>query len=356
MILYVFTCLFAVQGMAKNPGHKMDQYLRILTKQDRFCGTVLVVRDKKVLLRKGYGPANRDWEIPNTPGTRFRIGSITKQFTAAAILLLQERGKLSTRDAIGCYLPDCPAAWKDITIQHLLTHTGGIPDLAIPPEKNASPMTVQELIATFKDKPLLYAPGEKGIYCNADYVLLGAIIEKLSGLSYAQFLQENIFTPLEMTNTGYDSSRQVLKGRAAGYICKEDTIIIANYLDMSIPYAAGALYSTVDDLYRWRQALFGGKLLSAKSLDEMLTPTANSNNYAYGIVVGKQFNRNVVFHGGRITGFNSYLTYYPNEKLTIIFLLNQDIGLDPLEAINRDLAAIVLGEKYTMPKSVQNAK
>ena len=206
--------LLGANAAAQDPAAKFDEYLNALAGQQRFAGSVLVARDGKVIFSKGYGLANVELDVPNTPQTKFRLGSITKQFTATAILLLQERGKLSVGDPICKYIDTCPAAWSEVTIHHLLSHTGGIPNFTSFPDyvpKMMMPVTTQEMIARFKDKPLDFKPGEKWSYSNSGYFLLGAIIEKASGESYESFLQKNIFDPLKMTNTGYDHFDTILK-------------------------------------------------------------------------------------------------------------------------------------------------
>ena len=341
--------LLAAGSLAANPGPAVDACLRALSRQGGFSGTALVARDGRVLLSKGYGPANREWKIANTPWTKFRVGSITKQFTAAAILLLQERGQLNVQDPIGKYLADCPEAWKGVTIHHLLSHTSGIPDQVIisDPKQRTAPPNLDDMAAHGKDIPLLFPPGEKWAYSNAGYILLGYLIEKLSGQRYGQFLQENIFTPLGMTSTGYDDGRAVIGGRAAGYVRKGITLLNTGYTNPDVAHAAGALYSTTEDLYRWEQALFGGKVLSPASLQAMTTEVAGG--YGYGQSIGTQFKHTVISHIGRINGYVSYLGYFPAERVTIILLLNYDIGLVAIENLSRDVAAICLGEPYQPP-------
>jgi len=351
-LLLALSFLFVVSCPAQEIAPKLDEYLSAITKQGRFSGSVLVARDGKAILSKGYGLANIEWDAPNTPQTKFRLGSVTKQFTAASILLLQERGKLNVQDPICKYFTDCPSAWSEIKLHHLLTHTGGVPNYTSFPEFRKTTtirLTVEELIGTFKNKPLDFKPGEKYTYSNSGYELLGYVIEKLSGQTYEQFLQENIYGPLRMTSSGYDHHEHIIKQRATGYSREGDKLVNSAYLDMTIPYAAGSLYSTVEDLHLWEQSLFGGKLLSAKSLEAMLTP--DKNNYAYGVSVSQQFNRKSVSHGGGIFGFSTYLAYFPDDKLTIVVLRNSDAGTPAPGAISRDLAAIVFGEKYEIPRA-----
>src|SRR5665213_1554329 len=210
---------------------------------------------------------------------------IPKQFTAAAILLLEERGKLKLDDPIGKYIPDAPAAWDKVTLFHLLTHTAGIPNFTSLPDYQKEvmrrTMTPAQLIATFRDKPLDFPVGEKWNYTNSGYILLGAVIEKAGGMPYAQFLQENLFTPLDMKDTGYDSAAAILPLRASGYVRRSGALINDGFIDMSVPYAAGSLYSTTHDLLLWENSLYGGKVLKPASLKKMTTPF--KEDYGFGL-------------------------------------------------------------------------
>jgi CubicO group peptidase (beta-lactamase class C family) len=349
--------LFAVSAAAQDPAPKFDEYLSAIAAQQRFTGSVLVARDGKVIFSKGYGLANVELDVPNTPQTKFRLGSITKQFTATAILLLQERGKLSVSDPICKYFDNCPAAWSEVTVHNLLSHTGGIPNFTSFPDympKMMMPVTTQEMIARFKDKPLDFKPGEKWDYSNSGYFLLGAIIEKVSGESYESFLQKNIFDPLKLTGTGYDHFDTILKKRATGYSLSKGKTVNSAFLDMTQPYSAGSLYSTVEDLFLWYEALYSGKVLSAKSFEMLTTPV--KNNYAYGLGVETKFNRKMIAHGGGINGFATFIARFPEEKLTIVVLRNADYGVPPPGKITQDFAAIVFGEKYEIPKPVTEIK
>jgi CubicO group peptidase (beta-lactamase class C family) len=340
----------SASAAAQDLAPKFDEYLSALVKQNRFTGSVLVARDGKVVFSKGYGFANAEFEIPNTPQTKFRLGSITKQFTAAAILLLQERGKLSVQDPICRYIENCPSTWSEITIHHLLSHTGGIPNFTSFPDylpKMMMPVTTQEMIARFKDKPLDFKPGEKWAYSNSGYFLLGYIIEKAAGEAYESFLQKNIFEPLKLTSTGYDHHGTILKKRATGYSMSKGEIVNSLPIDMTQPYSAGSLYSTVEDLFLWNEALFSGKLLSAKSLEAMLTPV--KNNYGYGLGIQMKAGRKIISHGGGINGFSTVITRFADEKLTLVVLRNADYGSPAPGPISQALAAIVFGEKYEIP-------
>ncbi|MES2070161.1 MAG: serine hydrolase domain-containing protein [Pseudomonadota bacterium] len=302
---------------------RMDEIVQSYVKDNQFSGSVLVARGEKILLNKGYGLANIEWNIENTPQTKFRLGSVTKQFTAVSILMLAERGKLKLDDKISSYLPDAPPAWRDINIFHLLTHTSGIRNFTELPEAMpliTLPRKPNEVLDLVRSLPLDFQPGEKYRYSNSGYVALGVLIEKISGQSYESFLQENIFTPLEMTNSGYDSTKEVITHRAAGYSFKDGHFENARYMDMGVPFSAGALYSTTVDLLRWERGLYNGKLLTAESLKKMTTPY--KEDYAFGLFIKKYNGSREFFHGGGINGFRTSLAYRPEDDLYIVVLSN----------------------------------
>jgi CubicO group peptidase (beta-lactamase class C family) len=324
---------------------RMDQMVQSYVANRQFMGTVLVARGNQVLFSKGYGSANLEWDVPNAPNTKFRLGSITKQFTAASILLLEERGKLNINDPVKKYMPDAPAAWDKVTVFHLLTHTSGIPSFTgFPDYPKIEPFatTPERLVASFRDKPLEFEPGEKWNYDNSGYVLLTYLIEKVSGMSYEKFVRDNIFTPLDMKDSGYDSNSSVIPRRAAGYTRANDRVDNAGFINMTVPQGAGALYSTTEDLLKWEQALFGGKLLKPASVEKMTTPF--KNNYAFGLQVQTRSGRKLIDHGGGIEGFNTELAYYPDDKLTVIALGNLN-GQAPNDIATK-LAALAHGEEH----------
>ncbi|MCG8353432.1 MAG: beta-lactamase family protein [Chloroflexales bacterium] len=297
----------------------IDTHLQELTDLNLFSGSVLVAQSGTVLLNKGYGLANYEHALPNTHLTRFRLASLTKSFTALAILLLQDQGALAVQDSVCAYLPDCRAAWQPITIHHLLTHTSGIPnytDFAGFANIEMSPATPAQLIALFDDFPLEFAPGSAYRYGNSGYVLLGAIIENVTGQSYADFLHEAIFAPLRMNNTGFAASTPG-SHEAAGYA---NVGAPAKPLDPSTLFAAGGLYSTVEDLYLWDQALYTDSLIAADVYTAMVTPFRN--NYGYGWKVSDHVGRLRVAHSGIMSGSATYLARYSEDMLTIIVLSN----------------------------------
>jgi CubicO group peptidase (beta-lactamase class C family) len=335
---------------------RVEEYMAARVQRDKFSGTVLIARAGQVIFCKGYGMANLELDVPCSPQTKFRLGSITKQFTAMAILILQERGKLNVSDKIKKYLPDAPKAWDDITIHHLLTHTSGIPNVTSFPDflkTLPNRVTLKELIAKFKDKPLEFKPGEKFKYSNSGYILLGQIIETVSEKPYASFLKEAIFVPLQMHDSGYDNAAQLLKHRASGYT-RLLGVATANalHIDMSIPHAAGALYSTVEDLLKWDRALDSEKLVSTKSLEAMHRPF--KDGYGYGWAIDRKFGQPRYEHGGGIPGFVTIIERFPVEKLLVVALSNLETSR--IERIGDDLAAIALGQPYVVPREPKVVK
>lgn len=347
LALLLTSSCFAQEKISNESVTRMEQIVQSYV-PGKFMGTVLVAQDGKIVLDKGYGFANLEWEVPNTPTTKFRLGSITKQFTAASILLLEERGKLKIDDPVKKYMPDAPAAWDKITIFHLLTHTSGIPNFTSFPDyepTQAIPTTPEKLVERFRDKPLEFEPGTKWNYSNSGYVLLGYLLEKISGQSYSDFVQHNILTPLGMKDSGYDSNSAIIAHRAAGYAPGKNGSANAGFVDMSIPFSAGALYSTTEDLLRWEQGLFGGKVLKAESLARMTTPF--KDDYAFGLAVHLSSNgHKVIEHGGGIEGFNTQLSYYPDDKLVVAVLANLNGPLASQIAAN--LAKLAHGERVVL--------
>lgn len=328
---------------------RVDEYINAHVERGSFSGSVLIARDGKAIVSKGYGMANLELEAPNTPATKFRLGSITKQFTAALVLRLAERGKLKTDDPVCKYVAECPPAWEKVTIHHLLTHTSGIPSLTSFPDYRKTmmlPSPVLKSIARFRDKPLEFAPGKRYKYSNSGYILLGYIVEKASGQDYEAHLTANILDPLGMNDTGYDHHDRILPRRASGYSRRRGELVNCSYLDMSIPHGAGALYSTVEDLLKWDQALYTEKVLKKESIDRMFTP--NKGNYGYGWNIRRLYGRAIVAHGGGIEGFSAFIARYPEEKVCVVALSNRDFAGSG--GIARDLSAIVFGEDYRLPR------
>ena len=358
-IFILLATFHIVNGQTKT--EQLDELLNQYAEYGQFNGSVLVSENGEIIYKKGFGMANMEWDIPNQPNTKHRLGSITKQFTSMLIIQLVEQGKLKLDVPIITYLPDYPKPnGEKITIHHLLTHTSGIPNYTSFPNffKNQSrePYSPEEFVKVFADSTLNFTSGEKFAYSNSGYFLLGVIIEKVTGKSYEEVLQENILVPLKMKNTGYDHHNVILKNRATGYERSGSSYINANYLDMSIPYAAGSMYSTVEDLYLWDQALYTEQILSKKNIDLLFTPyiPAFEGHYGYGWGIGKvpigktKDSLNVINHGGGINGFNTLITRIPSDNNLIVLLNNT--GGAPLNEMSNAISGILYNKPYDLPK------
>ena len=335
VLLTLVAACAAAAGQSLDKPQAIDAFFATYYEAGLFNGTVLVAENGKVILRKGYGSADFEWQIPNTPDTKFRLGSITKQFTSALILQLVNERKLSTdaklADVLPYYRKDTGAR---ITVEHLLTHTSGIPSYTGLPnfmsDVSRDPYEVRAFVEKYCSGDLEFEPGSSYRYNNSGYFILGAIIEQIAGKPYERVLKERIFDPLGMTASGYDTTRALLPKRARGYTQRLSGVINADYLDMSLPYAAGSLYSTVDDLYLWDQALYGEKVLPAALKEQMFTPKLS--NYGYGWVIRKQpigaakAERTTIGHGGGINGFSSLITRIPEDRHLVVLLNNTATG------------------------------
>jgi CubicO group peptidase (beta-lactamase class C family) len=344
-------------AVAQDHAAKIQEVLALAHKYRQFNGAALVAENGKVIYKGAFGPANIEWNIPNTPETKFRLGSITKQFTATVILQLVEQGKIKLDAKLTDYLPEYRKDTGDkVTIHHLLTHTSGIPSYTSQPgffeNVSRNPYKVDEFVKKYASGNLEFEPGSKYTYNNSGYFLLGAIIEHVTGKPYEQVLQANIFDPVGMKNTGYDHHDTIIPKRASGYRKTPDGYTNAPYLDMSIPYAAGSLYSTVEDLYLWDQALYADKLLSAQSKALMYKPFLD--DYAYGWVVNNaSFKQNdqpvqVIAHNGGINGFTTTIVRFPKEKNLIVMLDNT--GSEYLDRLSDSIAKIIYNQPYEPPK------
>ncbi len=347
---------------------KADQIEQLVSKYaeyGKFNGSVLVSDHGKVIYKKGFGMANMEWDIPNASNTKHRLGSITKQFTAMLILQLVEADKIDLQAPITTYLPEYPKENGDkITTHHLLTHTSGIPNYTSFPkfmqEESRTPYTPEAFVKKFQDKDLDFEPGKQFSYSNSGYFLLGVIAEKLTGKSYEELLHEKIFKPLSMDDTGYDNHGDILKNRATGYEKQAGNYRNSRYLDMSIPYAAGSMYSTVEDLYLWDQALYINTMLSQKYMELYFKPYISAwgdNHYAYGWGVGYETlgkstdSIYTISHGGGINGFNTNIARTPSDKSLVVLLNNT--GGAPLNAMTRAILGIIHNKEFAMPnKSV----
>lgn len=289
---------------------------------------VLVSKDGRVIYEKGFGYANLEKKIPITPGTKFRIGSITKQFTASGILRLQEEGKLSVNDKLSKFFPDFPRG-DEVTILHLLNHTSGIHSFTNQPNFEqfaVNAISSKALADTIKAGPFDFNPGEKNLYNNSGYVLLGFIIEQVSGLTLEEFFEKTFFQPLGMHHTGVYRNERKPDHEAIGYTFNKKQVVTAPDWNMSWAGGAGSLYSTVHDLNRWNEALFNGKVLSDSSMQAAFSPTVLNNhkeiNYGFGWSLDTFRDLKFISHGGGVSGFVSYLLRQPESKLTVIVLCN----------------------------------
>jgi CubicO group peptidase (beta-lactamase class C family) len=329
---------------------KLDSLLGAYTKEYHFSGTVFVATKEGVLFEKGYGYKNKSTNARNDSNTIFQIGSITKQFTSAIILRLLEQNKLSLQDSLTKYIPDYPGGNK-ITIENLLTHTAGIfnytNDAAFMMNESSHPIRRDSLINRFKYKPLDFPPGQKFSYSNSGYELLGYIIEKVTGRSYFQVVREEIFQPLHMDHSGFDFTHLESPDKAVGYASVESATP-ASIVDSSFSFAAGAIYTTVGDLYKWDRALLAGKIISPASQEKAYTP--HLSQYGYGWFITTVDGKRVVEHGGGITGFVADIRRIPADQTCIIILDNQPGEANPA-AISRDIYAILNGKAVQLPKA-----
>ncbi len=291
--------------------------------------SVLVAKDRKAIYSKAFGKSNLELNTPLETNSVFQIGSITKQFTAISILMLEEQGKLSVEDKIGKYIPEYAEIEKDITIHHLLNHTSGIKNRTPVGDKgfiSKTNMSPTELIAYFKDEPLEFKPGERFKYSNAGYILLGRIIEIVSGQPYSDFIEQNIFDKIGMKNSSCGDMKQVIPNLTKGYIIEQNDFVKSDYINLSLAYSAGAILSTTEDLLKWQNALLSNTLLKASSIKQAMTPTLlNSGKrvpYGYGFRFSKLGNSPVIAHTGSTKGFTSIALFLPKEKLYITALTN----------------------------------
>jgi CubicO group peptidase (beta-lactamase class C family) len=349
-VLSLSAARLGAQSPAEGLTAKIDALLEKTYKAGEPGAALLIKKDGRILHRKGFGTADLELGLPVAPDMSFRLGSITKQFTAVAILMLEEQGKLSVKDPVDKYLPDFPTPGKTITIENLLTHTSGVVSYTALPEWLPlwrKDMSVAELIGLFKDKPLEFGPGEHWKYSNSGYVLLGAVIEKAAGLTYESFIQKNIFEPLGMTHSYYGSASRVLPWRIPGYDAEGKAFVNAPYISMTQPYAAGSLLSSVDDLVLWYEGLLSGKLIKRESLERAWTPfklnDGSNTGYGYGWAVSDYRGHRLIEHGGGIMGFSTYGMLFPGDRTLILLLTNSAIaGRDP-EPFAVQIADLVLG-------------
>ena len=317
--------------------------------QSKFSGAVLVAHKGDVLLQKGYGLANHEHDIPNTPQTVFRIGSMTKSFTALVTMLLVEEGRLKLDDAVSQFLPDFPNG-EQIALRHLLCNTSGLPDYISTPEYEVIKkrhISTNDLIALFRDLPLQFKPGAEFGYSNFGWMLLGAILEQLEGKPYEQIVRKSIFAPLGMTRSGAEWEQPIIKHRAVGYVDTGEGLLNAELIDETTMHAAGALYSTVEDLFKWDRALAAGTLVRQETLQAMRM--AVSPQYGYGWELHALHGRQSFGHSGGLPGYISNYAHFVDDDLTIILLSN--LSGAAFMGLTEGLSAIVFGLPYEMPSA-----
>lgn len=335
---------------------KLDEYLTSLSNAYKFSGSVLIAREGKIVLQKGYGWKNAATQTKNDIHGIFQIGSLTKPFTAAVILKLQEQGKLSVHDKLSTYLPDYPRG-NEISVENLLTHTSGIPDYNAE-EKDTiawTPVSKADIMKLFKDLPLEFRPGTKYAYSNSGYFLLGRIIEKVTGKPYEQVVRETIFEPLQMSHSGFD------------FIHLQDTLKVTGYavynanrqrpvhlIDSTVTYAAGGIYSNAIDLYKWAKSISANSILTANSWEKTFMPF--TSNYGYGWMIDSIYGSRYVGHSGGIMGFTAYFVYFPAEDIDIILLNNfLDEGGTVILPV-QDISAILFNKPYALYRDTKEIK
>lgn len=359
-IIFVIASITTTSSVcAKDKKAQIENLVQKYVDDDQFAGSILVAEKGKVIFKKGYGLANMEWEIANSPTTKFRIGSLTKQFTAMLIMQLVQEGKIELNAKITEYLPDYRKDTGDkISVHHLLTHTSGIPSYTGLPNffKDVSRVyfSVDDFTKRYCSGDLQFEPGATFRYNNSGYFLLGNIIEKVTGDTYEKVLQKRIFDPLGMINSGYDTAKSILKERASGYEKTLDGLTNAAFLDMSLPFAGGSLYSTVEDLYLWDRALYTEKLLNNKNKAIMFTPFLD--NYAYGwgltdIKLGEDETADKIAsleHSGGINGFHALITRLIKDQHVIIQLNNT--GGASLNSMRQQITKVLYGKPFDAPK------
>lgn len=344
-LLVTFIC-----SNAQTVRQKMDELLSAYAKLNKFNGSVLVAKGDDIILDKGYGYSDMANARPAGPATIYQLGSVTKQFTAAVILKLQEEKKLKVTDKLSKYFPDYPNGDK-ITIQNLLQHTSGIFNYTNDPVFMQTGVTQsytsEQMMAMFRDKPLGFEPGAQYSYSNSGYMLLGYIIEKITRKPYEDAVKKYIFRPLGMSNSGFDFAALKNQNKAIGYLLYNGkNSPRAPIVDSTVSYAAGAIYSTTGDLYRWAQAIMAQKILKPESWKAGFQP--NLGKYGYGWMIDSLHSRLAYFHGGGIHGFTSLISIFPEDKISIILLTN--FNTDVLSELLRQLSAIAYDKPYEFPR------
>ncbi len=353
-VLAALVCTVPAFAVTDSISEQIEDYLSQTYPATQPGATVIITKDGEMIFRGAYGMADLELAVPLAPDMVFRLGSITKQFTGAAILLLEQEGKLSVDDPITKFLPDYPTHGHDITVAHLLAHTSGIRSYTGIPgwmdKKIKEDLTLEELIDAFKSEPMDFAPGERYLYNNSGYVLLGAVVEAASGKSYEEFLEERIFGPLEMERSDFGNHSRIIKHRARGYQAGPGGWSNAQYLSMTQPHAAGSLLSTVDDLARWDRSLYTGELFDQESMNKIFEPfelnDGTSTDYSYGFSIGELRGRKSISHGGGINGFRTFALRVPEEKLYVAVLTNAAGHPANPGTVANKIAAMAIGDPF----------
>ncbi len=347
----ILTFLYFSSASAQTLEQQVDEYLKAEYPSDGPGVSFLIAKDGNPIYQKGFGMANLELNVPMTPKNVIEIGSITKQFTAIAILMLEEQGKLKVEDDITKFIPDYPTHGKKITIHQLLNHTSGIKsytDMANFLTMARTDMTPKELIDVFKDEPMDFEPGEKFLYNNSGYILLGYIIEVASGQTYADFIEKNIFEKLGMTSSSYGSMKNIVPNRASGYSETANGYSNADYLSLTLPYAAGSIMSTTSDLLKWQNALNNNTLIKKTSYEKAIHgSTLNDDThipYGYGLGEDNINGSPSIQHGGGIFGYTTMGIYLPEEKVFVSGLTNCDCK--NITSVTTRIAAMAIGKPF----------
>ena len=341
------------KGTAKNSdlAKHANELLAAKVKEQKFMGVALMAVKGHVVFEKAYGSGDLEWDVPNITQSVFRIGSLSKPFTAAAVAMLAQKGLLKPEDPVVKFVPDLPKGWKSVTLHQLLTHSSGVPNYTGQPgfwrQVVMRPVTPQELVSLVRNQPLDFEPGRHWGFSNTNYILLGMVIEQVARQKYAAFLRQNILDPLDMKDSGYDMPSVILKHRARGYSISPHGIVNATYVDMSVPYSAGGLISTAGDLLRFDQALYSDQLLNATWRERMFSPqvrtTVDDSSHGYGWFIGRDKGWLQHTHEGGFPGFATMVARYPETRSTIILLSN--LSTPEIAKINSGLSALLLGPK-----------
>jgi CubicO group peptidase (beta-lactamase class C family) len=347
-------------GTRPDPAGHIDRYLSGWAGLERFSGNVLLAKNGKIVFQKSYGSADIEHDVANRPDTVFRIGSITKSFTGLAVLQLEERGLLKVEEPLTKYLPETPGEWKAVTLHHLLTHTSGVPDISkAPPYSNHSdPLRIDKTLKEMAGKPLDFEPGSRFTYSNSGYMILGRVIEKVSGKKYEEYLTANILRPAGMNHSGLDHNEPVVKHRASGYVVRSGALANAVREEMMGPFSAGGLYSTAGDLLKFDRALRGEAILKKATLDKAFTPRVKAAfpppfndpnaHYGYGWLVSNVAGHRSIGHGGWVSGFVTDFTRYPDDDMVLIVLGN--IEGPQMPVISQKVNRVLWGGAYEVPK------